>query len=65
MLDFLNENIGVEEATYIGMFLAVIALFFGAKKIMNSKNQSQKGGRNSTNIQIGGSLNINGKKEDE
>ena len=62
MLDFLNEHIGIEEATYIGMFLAVIALFFGAKKVLNRIKQIQKV-KNGNGIQAGGNVTINNSQE--
>lgn len=45
----------------VALPLSVIGWFF-----FNRKNkQVQKGGDNSTNIQVGGSLNIGNKKNDE
>ncbi|MBF4406199.1 hypothetical protein EAY15_23835, partial [Vibrio anguillarum] len=52
MIDWLNENVGADAATYIGTFAGIIGLFLGAKvinlkfknqvnKIDNSKNHEQ------------------------
>ena len=41
--------------------LAIAGWFFSGK----SSKQVQKGGKNSTNIQVGGNLNIRERKDDE
>jgi hypothetical protein len=38
---WLNEIIGVDSATYISLFLALIGIFFIAKKIYKTVKQSQ------------------------
>jgi len=45
----------------IAIPIAIIGWFFATR----GNKQTQKGGKNSTNIQVGGSLNIDGKKDDE
>ncbi|HIF9169560.1 TPA: hypothetical protein ACX6RM_001800 [Photobacterium damselae] len=45
----------------IAIPLAIASWFFSAK----SSKQVQKGGKNSTNIQVGGNLNIRERKDDE
>lgn len=45
----------------IALPLAVIGWFISSRKI----RQTQKGGNNSTNIQVGGNLKIGGDKDDE
>ncbi len=45
----------------IAVPLALLGWFITSRKI----KQIQKGGKNSRNIQIGGDLNINSRKEDE
>lgn len=45
----------------IALPLAIIGWFISSKKI----KQVQKGGDNSTNIQVGGSLKIGSSKDDE
>lgn len=43
MLKWLNEYIGLDWATYIGLFLALIALFgFGARKTPKKKIVQQE-----------------------
>ena len=58
MLDFLNETIGADAATYIGTFLAVVGLFIGAKTIVNRSKQVQKV-KNGKGIQANGNVTIN------
>ncbi|HHF2921116.1 hypothetical protein D8S93_23945 [Vibrio sp. VGrn 2] len=41
MLDFLNQTIGVDIATYISLGLAVVGIFFGAKFSKRRLTQSQ------------------------
>ena len=62
MVDWLNLHIGADAATYIGTFLGFIALLWGGSKLVKKNHQVQKGGDNSTNIQVGGSVNLGNKK---
>jgi len=45
----------------IAVPLALLGWFIASRK----NKQVQKGGKNSRNIQVGGDLNINSRKEDE
>lgn len=45
----------------IAIPIAVIGWFISSRK----STQIQKGGDNSTNIQVGGAINLNSKKDDE
>jgi len=45
----------------IAIPLAIIGWFISSRR----NKQVQKGGENSTNIQVGGNLNIGGKKSDD
>jgi len=57
--DWLFSGVGV--AIMITIPLAIIGWFISTR----GSKQVQKGGNNSTNIQVGGSLNIGGKKDDD
>ncbi|OCH19286.1 hypothetical protein [Aliivibrio logei] len=57
MIEWLNQNIGSDTATYLGTFLAIIALVFGGNKMVKkSQKQSVKYGNG---IQAGGNVTIN------
>ncbi len=64
MIEWLNNNIGADAATYLGTFLAIVALFFGVSKVIKkSQKQSVKKGNG---IQAGGNvtIKINSEKDD-
>jgi len=63
MLDWLNNTIGTDIATYIGVFLAFIGFFMVGKKISNNNNNQKQSVKNGTGIQVGGDLII-GKKDE-
>lgn len=44
MLDFLNQTIGVDTATYIGLGLAIVGFFLGKKVSNKTLNQNIKKG---------------------
>lgn len=57
MIDWLNEHIGSDVATYVGTLLAILGLFYGCAKVVKKKqSQTVKGG---TGIQVGGNITIN------
>lgn len=62
MLDWLNNTIGTDIATYVGVALALIGFFIVGKKISNKFTQKQSI-KNGTGIQVGGNLTIG--KDDE
>lgn len=64
MLDFLNETIGADVATYVGTFLAVVGLIIGTKTIVNRSKQVQKV-KNGKGIQANGNVTINITKRGE
>ncbi|MCR9561776.1 hypothetical protein [Vibrio alginolyticus] len=41
MIDWLNENVGADAATYIGTFVGIIGLFWGGSKVINLKFNNQ------------------------
>lgn len=65
MLEWLDQNIGSNLATYIGTFIGFISLIYGSSKvyrrIINKHDNSTKieGGNNSLNIQAGRDIKIN------
>jgi hypothetical protein len=60
MLEWLNNNIGSDVATYIGVLLAVIGLVYSAKKIIHQKTQVQNV-KNGNGIQAGRDIHYNKK----
>ena len=63
MIDWINQYIGTDVATYISVAIGVIGLIFAGKKISKSRVQHQKGGDNSINIQGGRDVNLYSKKK--
>ena len=64
-MNWIIEN---KEWLFSGAAIVVIGLvvrFFKGSSATSVNNQVQKGGHNSTNIQVGGGLNIGKKKDDE
>jgi len=64
-MNWIIEN---REWLFSGAAIAIIGLlirFFTDNSASSVNRQVQKGGHNSTNIQVGGSLNIGKKKDDE
>ncbi len=41
MLEFLNQTIGVDTATYIGLGIAIVGVFLGKKISNKNLNQNQ------------------------
>ncbi|WP_339011265.1 hypothetical protein [Aeromonas popoffii] len=41
MIDWLNENVGADAATYLGTFVGIIGLFWGGSKVFNFKFNNQ------------------------
>lgn len=64
MLEWLDQNIGSNLATYLGTFLGFVTLIYGGSKVCKSKvnknNNSIKieGGNNSINIQAGRDVKV-------
>lgn len=58
IIDWIAEN---KEWLFSGVFVAVIGWLF----ISKGKKQVQKGGKGSTNIQVGGNFVIKGDRDDE
>lgn len=57
MLDWLNNNVGTDWATYLGVLLAVLSLIWGGNKILKNKSISQTAKVNGgTVIQVGGNF---------
>lgn len=57
MIEWLNNNIGADAATYLGTFLAIIALIYGGSKVVKkSQKQNVKDG---SGIQVGGNFTVN------
>lgn len=63
MIDYI---IGNKEWIFSGIGVAVLSLIFIRNKAAESKSQSmhQKGGNNSTNIQVGGNVKNSFRNED-
>lgn len=60
MIDWLNQHMGTDWATYFSFAIGaigLIAIFFTAKKISSRKNQSQSI-KNGTGLQAGKNINI-------
>ncbi|WP_270944377.1 hypothetical protein [Vibrio parahaemolyticus] len=63
MVEWLNQHIGADAATYLGTFLAIIALIYGgSKSVKKSQKQNVKSGNG---IQAGGNVTINVKTKKE
>lgn len=64
MLEWLNNNIGSDWATYAGLLLAVVSLFWGGSKLLFRKKITQtakvKGG---TVVQVGGNMQTGNNNE--
>jgi hypothetical protein len=52
IIEWLNKNIGTDWATYLSLFLGVVALFFVSKTIYKNLRQSQNV-KNGIGIQAG------------
>jgi len=61
-MNWIIEN---KDWLFSGVAIAVPLAIVGWFIAKRGHKQVQKGGKNSTNIQVGGSLNIGGKKDDE
>ena len=57
MMEWLNNNIGADAATYLGTFLAIVALIYGGSKVVK-KSQKQKV-KDGNGIQVGGNFTVN------
>lgn len=57
MIEWLNEHIGSDTATYLGTFLAIIALVYGGTKLV--KKTQKQSVKNGNGIQAGGNVTIN------
>ena len=58
MIDWINQNIGTDLATYISVFISILGFVYAGKKISKNRVQHQKGGNKSTNIQGGRDIKI-------
>ncbi len=64
MLEWLNNHIGTDWATYLGVLLAILSLIWGGNKVLKNKSISQKAKVNAgIVIQIGG--DFQGGKDNE
>ncbi|AIP98064.1 hypothetical protein ACLLS5_001958 [Salmonella enterica] len=64
MLEWLNNHIGTDWATYLGVLLAILSLIWGGKKVLKNKSISQKAKVNGgIVIQVGG--DFQGGKDNE
>lgn len=64
MLEWLNNHIGTDWATYLGVLLAILSLIWGGSKVLKNKSISQKAKVNGgIVIQVGG--NFQGGKDNE
>ncbi|ENO1700980.1 hypothetical protein ACA859_001052 [Salmonella enterica] len=64
MLEWLNNHIGTDLATYLGVLLAILSLIWGGKKVLKNKSISQKAKVNGgIVIQVGG--DFQGGKDNE
>lgn len=64
MLEWLNNHIGTDWATYLGVLLAILPLIWGGKKVLKNKSISQKAKVNGgIVIQVGG--DFQGGKDNE
>lgn len=61
-MDWVIEN---KDWLFSGVAIAIPLAIIGWLIARRGNKQTQKGGKNSTNIQVGGSLNLGGKKDDE
>ncbi|PML42331.1 MULTISPECIES: hypothetical protein [Vibrio] len=63
MVEWLDQNVGPNLATYIGAFLGFVGLVYGGSKVYKNsvrKNSIDiKGGDNSINIQAGRDVKVN------
>ncbi|HHC6486696.1 TPA: hypothetical protein ACN33C_004404 [Vibrio parahaemolyticus] len=58
MLEWLDQNVGANLATYIGVLLGVVGILCGGYKLHKSKSVNIKGGNHSINIQSGRDVNV-------
>ncbi|HGU6359606.1 TPA: hypothetical protein ACNAEZ_001809 [Citrobacter farmeri] len=64
MLEWLNNHIGTDWATYLGVLLAILSLIWGGNKVLKNKSISQKAKVNGgIVIQVGG--DFQGGKDNE
>lgn len=61
-MEWIIEN---KDWLFSGIAIAVPLAIVGWIISTRRNKQIQKGGENSTNIQVGGSINIGGKKDDD
>ncbi|WP_283597588.1 hypothetical protein [Photobacterium phosphoreum] len=61
MVEWLNQHIGADAATYLGTFLAIVALVYGGSKIV--KKVQKQNVKNGNGIQAGGNVTINVNKK--
>ncbi|EGQ8006774.1 hypothetical protein OL318_004581 [Vibrio parahaemolyticus] len=57
MIEWLNQHVGADAATYLGTFLAVVALVYGGSKFV--KRVQKQNVKNGNGIQAGGNVTIN------
>ncbi|HIF5698536.1 TPA: hypothetical protein ACX3DO_004434 [Vibrio parahaemolyticus] len=57
MIEWLNQYVGADAATYLGTFLAVVALVYGGSKFV--KRVQKQNVKNGNGIQAGGNVTIN------
>lgn len=64
MLEWLNNHIDTDWATYLGVLLAILSLIWGGNKVLKNKSISQKAKVNAgIVIQVGG--DFQGGKDNE
>ena len=61
-MDWVLEN---KDWLFSGIAIAIPIAIIGWLISSKSNRQVQKGGKNSTNIQVGGNLNVHNKKDNE
>lgn len=61
-MEWITEN---KDWLFSGVAIAIPLAIIGWLISSRRNKQVQKGGNNSTNIQVGGSLSLGGKKDDE
>lgn len=59
MIEWLNQHVGADAATYLGTFLAVVALVYGGSKIVKRVQKQKQNVKNGNGIQAGGNVTIN------
>jgi len=64
MLEWLNNNIGSDWATYAGLLLAVVSLFWGGSKLFfRSKVTQTAKVESGTVVQVGGNMQTGNNNE--